>query len=199
MKEILFASTNKGKVVEVLETAKSHKEIQIILPSELPSKLGAAPDVEESGDTYKENALLKSYAYFAWANIPALADDTGLEVEVLNGIPGVKSARYAGEPSDPKKNIAKLLNALTGVTNRKARFICVLSLVGMGPKEIIVEAFLPGSIIEVPRGTGGFGYDSIFLPEGHKETLSELKASGKEIKTHRILALEKLFPMIESL
>ena len=188
--KILFASSNKGKSAEIKEVAQSFPEISIVFPEEVGP---GAPEVEESAADYRGNAELKARAYQAWGGVPALADDTGLEVKALNGLPGVRSARYAGEPSNPKKNIAKLLEELRGCADRRARFVCVLVAILQDLTIVTSEAALEGSIIEGTRGSGGFGYDSIFVPAGFTKTLAELKGEGSSVETHRIAAARKLF------
>ncbi len=198
--EILFASGNKGKISEIREIASEFPSIKILAPlelSEVISKNGSPPDVVEDGVTYEENAALKSRAFFAWSNIPSLADDAGLEVLALNGAPGVISARYAGEPSNAQNNIDKLLKELSGVKDRRAKFVSFLNLKISDRKgevvEIVAQASLEGEIALVPSGAGGFGYDPIFIPTGHKESLSALKERGIKVPTHRILSTRKLF------
>jgi XTP/dITP diphosphohydrolase len=195
MQKILFASTNKGKFAEIMEVAAKFPEIKILKPNEISAET-PEPEVEESGKTYEANALLKAHAYAAWAKMPVIADDTGLEVAFLDGRPGVYSARYAGEPSDPKKNIEKLLTELGSETNRVARFVCILALVGLTPEPITAMGTFKGHIALAPSGNGGFGYDSVFIPKGESLSLAGLKGSGAELKTHRVAAAEELFRLV---
>lgn len=187
----LFASMNSGKLVEVREVA-ARFGLTVLSPRELKAA-EAPPDVEESADTYRGNALLKAEAYARWSGMPAFADDAGLEVEALQGAPGVWSARYAGEAADPEKNIQKLLKNLAGVSNRTAAFRSLICLFSEAEGVKVAEGFLHGRIAEEPAGKGGFGYDSVFIVDGYTETLAELKERNVPVKTHRILALEKLF------
>jgi len=187
----LFASSNKGKAVEVRETAQRFG-IAVASPAELQG-LPPPPEVEESAATYRGNALLKAKAYCDWSGLPSFGDDSGLEVEALNGAPGIYSARYAGEPSNPQRNIEKLLGVLSCAGNRRAAFRSVICLVRPGAEPLYVEAVLHGEIGREQKGAGGFGYDPVFVVDGFGATLAELKERGIEVKTHRILALEKLF------
>ncbi len=192
LSSILIASGNKGKLAEFAQIAAKFGGIKLFPPSELKNLDQLEPQVDESGTTYPENAKLKADAYFSWSKIPSLADDTGLEVDALNGAPGVYSARFSGEPSDPKKNIEKLLSLLDKKNNRRAKFVCVLAL-RISESEIIFErAELIGKISMTASGRGGFGYDSVFIPAGEACSLAELKEGGYE-KTHRMLAAKSLF------
>jgi XTP/dITP diphosphohydrolase len=195
MKEILFASTNKGKYAEILEVAAAFGQFKVVKPNELSLKT-PEPQVEETGSTYEANSLLKAQAYHLWAGMPVIADDTGLEVVHLDGRPGVFSARYAGEPQNSQKNVEKLLGELGSETNRAARFICVLTLVGLRSEPIVALGSFKGHIALAPSGVGGFGYDSVFIPKGESESLGQLKSRGAPLKTHRILAAQELFRLI---
>lgn len=187
--EILFASGNSGKLSEVRATAAEHG-VRVLAPSDIG---GAPPEVEESASDYLGNARLKAHAFFAWSGIPSLSDDTGLEVDALNGRPGVLSARYAGPSASPADNIAKLLGELHGATNRSARFYCVLYAILDERNHMTAEAVLEGEIAQAPRGGGGFGYDSVFVVRGTGRTLAELKHEGSPVETHRIKACRNLF------
>lgn len=152
-----------------------------------------APEVVEDGATYRENALKKARSAAAFTGKPALADDTGLEVDALDGRPGLLAARFAGEGCTFQDNIRKLLDLLEGVPpeRRGARFVCVLALVEPGGREQVVEGELPGRITETQAGVGGFGYDPVFyVPEAGK-TLAELTAEEKNGISHRRRAVEK--------
>ena len=149
------------------------------------------PDVVEDGDTFEANAIKKAEALSRATGGWALADDSGLEVDALGGEPGVRSARYAGEPADPAANNAKLLHALEGRTDRRARFRCVIALAGPGVPTATVEGACEGRIVTEPRGTGGFGYDPLFVPDGYEETFAELPAETKNSISHRGRALAR--------
>jgi XTP/dITP diphosphohydrolase len=148
------------------------------------------PDVEESGATLEENALLKARAVAAATGLPALADDTGLEVAALNGAPGVHTARYAGPNAGYAANRRALLAALEGVADRRARFRTVVALVVPGGEEVLAAGVLEGRIATAERGNGGFGYDPIFEVEG--QTLAELGEDHKNRISHRARALAAL-------
>lgn len=191
MLELLFATANKGKLLEAKELAAPF-QVRIVSPDELG--LGELPEVDETGSTYRENAQLKSDAAFSWSKgHPVFADDSGLEVDALGGAPGLYSARYAGKGCKPGDNRTKLLTALAGVKDRGARMRCVLCL-KMSPGSVaFFEGVIECSIGEVERGEAGFGYDPLIIPAGYRGlTLAELKAQGTLVKTHRFLALEAL-------
>lgn len=207
IKQLLFGSTNVGKFSEV-QTVAARFEIQAFSVKDLCTDRGARlaglkhplsppAEVTEDASTYLGNAELKARAFFAWAGLPVFADDAGLEVRALQGAPGLYSARYAGAPVSPQRNIDKLLRELRGTKDRAARFRSVLFAICGDGREITAEGVLKGTIAEAPTGSGGFGYDSVFIPEGADKTLAELKTVAPEqVKTHRILALENLFRAI---
>lgn len=148
------------------------------------------PDVEESGATLEENAILKARAVAGATGLPALADDTGLEVEALDGQPGVHTARFAGPDATYEENVAALLDALEGVEDRRARFRTVVALVDEEGDVLLGEGRLEGRISEEPRGTYGFGYDPVFEVEGR--TLGQLSSAEKHAISHRAKALRAL-------
>lgn len=188
-RKILFASGNQGKLKEVRAVASKYG-FEILAPDEIGK---GWPDVVEYGTTYQANARLKAEAFFTWSGVPTLADDSGIEVQLLAGAPGVHSARYAGEQASDAENRAKLLGELRGQASRQARFTCVLCLKQSPGDPLFVEANLDGEIAEHERGSAGFGYDSIFIVGGAGKTLAELKGTAQEPKTHRVKALEALF------
>jgi XTP/dITP diphosphohydrolase len=162
--------------------------------------LGEPPEVEETGDTFLANALLKARAYAAWSGLAAVADDSGLEVDALGGAPGVRSARYAGPGASDQANLDKLLAALAGVPpeRRTARFRCAAVLVDPGRGEWHAEAAWEGRVLEAPRGSGGFGYDPVFLPDGWDRTSAEVDQATKDAASHRGKAFRALRPAIEA-
>jgi len=184
----------------VLASANRHKvrEIQALL-ADLPVTVRAlaefpgAPDVVEDGATYRENALKKARSAADFTGKPALADDTGLEVDALDGRPGLYAARFAGEGCTFQDNIAKLLRLLEGVPaeNRGARFVCVLAFVVPGGRELVVEGELRGRITEAQSGARGFGYDPVFFVPEVGKTLAELSCEEKNRISHRRRALDK--------
>ena len=149
------------------------------------------PDVVEDGDTFKANAIKKAVEIAKATGCWALADDSGLEVIALGGAPGVYSARYAGEPCSYPANNEKLLRELTGKTDRSARFRTVISLSDPSGTVRTVEGDCPGTLIEQERGTNGFGYDPLFVPDGYTETFAELSSKVKNSISHRARALQK--------
>lgn len=194
---LLFASTNAGKLEEVRSVLSKYGIVvlspeQAIKEARLPLHLSACPVVEENGGSYAENARKKAEAFYAWARIPSLGDDSGLEVKALDGAPGLYSARYAGPDATNQKNREKLLWALRNVEDRAASIRCSLCLRLNSSHVIEVEAALKCTITRETRGAGGFGYDSLLEVNGTGKTLAELKENGIEIKTHRELALDKL-------
>jgi XTP/dITP diphosphohydrolase len=184
--ELIFATANKHKLSEAQAILGSGFRLVV------PSQLGLTGDIPETAETLKENAIMK--AKFLWDKFgrPCFADDTGLEVDFLNGRPGVYSARYAGIEADPVKNMQKLLKELNGVSCRKARFVTVVALILGENRIFLFEGALEGSILEVSSGCGGFGYDPLFMPEGYSKTLAELSAEEKNRISHRGIAMRKL-------
>ena len=181
----------------VFATHNAHKvdEVRAILPASVelvgPAALGCHDEIPETGKTLRDNALQKVQYIHDRFGVDCFADDTGLEVEALDGAPGVYSARYAGEPADFAKNRAKLLAALTGISNRRAQFRTVVSLILNG-KTYFFEGIVTGRIIAEERGVGGFGYDSVFVPDGYDKTFAELPAAVKNSISHRARAMEQL-------
>jgi XTP/dITP diphosphohydrolase len=185
----------------VLASANRHKvrEIRALL-ADLPvtvrslGEFPGAPEVVEDGATYRENALKKARSAAGFTGKPALADDTGLEVDALDGRPGLYAARFAGEGCTFQDNIAKLLRLLEGVPaaeRRGARFVCVLAFVVPGGRELVVEGELRGRITEAQAGVSGFGYDPVFFVSEVGKTLAELSFEEKNRISHRRRALDK--------
>ena len=188
--EIVIASKNLGKIAE-FKRILGEVGISIITDIEFP-------DVDESGSTFEENALLKAHAISRYTNLPALADDSGLAVDYLGGAPGIFSARWSGVHGDDGANIKRLLEDLNGVAleNRGAKFIAVLALVRPDGEELLVRGELRGKIRNQPVGVNGFGYDPIFEPENSNRTLGEMSAAEKDAISHRSKALTELTPRI---
>ena len=155
---------------------------------------GPWPQVEEPHDTYRENALEKARAVALALGVPALADDSGIEVDALGGAPGPRSARYAGESADDEENLRKLLRALAEVPpgERTARYRCVAALAWPDGRELWADGVCEGAIDLDPRGSGGFGYDPAFVPEGEDRTMAELTDEGKDRISHRGRAFRAL-------
>ena len=156
------------------------------------AEFDGAPEVVEDGSTYEENALKKARSAAAFTGKPSLADDTGLEVEALDGRPGIHAARFAGEHCSFQDNIEKLLTLLKGIPKerRAARFVCVLAFVGPDGREDLVRGELEGRITERPAGLGGFGYDPVFFSPEAGKTLAELSPEEKNRISHRRRALD---------
>ncbi len=182
--ELIFATHNNNKV----------KEVAQILPSYLSMKsltdIGFFDEIEETGKTFEENALLKAKTIFEKTGKNIFADDSGLVIEALNGAPGVYSARYAGTGKD-EDNIAKALKELDGKTNRKAYFISIFCLILNG-KEYFFEGRIDGTISTEILGENGFGYDPIFIPDGFSKSFAQMSAEEKNAISHRAKAVEKL-------
>jgi XTP/dITP diphosphohydrolase len=185
---VVVASTNPGKVGEL------HDVLGAIL--DLVPRPAEVPDVVEDADTFVGNARLKAVALAEATGLPAVADDSGLEVDVLGGDPGVYSARYAGEGATDEANVAKLLEALADhpdPAERTARFRCALVLRRPDGTEVVGEGSVEGHIADTPRGDGGFGYDPVFVPrDGHGLTFAELPREVKVALGHRARAAEAL-------
>lgn len=180
-----FATNNKHKLQEVREVLGDSFLVESL------QSLGINEDIPEDQLTLEGNALQKARFLYDRTGEDCFADDTGLEVEALNGAPGVYSARYAGESKNSLDNMALLLKNMEGVKNRKARFRTAIALILNG-KEYLFEGVVNGVITEQPRGTAGFGYDPLFVPDGYTTTFAEMDSEAKNAISHRGLAVEKL-------
>lgn len=190
MKTIVLATGNQGKVKELANLLADHN-IDVV-----PQSNFDVPDVPETGTTFVENAIIKARHAAKITGLPAIADDSGLEVDALNGAPGVISARYSGDGATDASNNEKLLAELTGVPTEKrsARFHCVLVYMRHAddPTPIICHGIWEGSILEVARGQQGFGYDPLFWVESHQCSSAELDRADKNTLSHRGNALKQL-------
>ncbi len=184
-KKIVFATNNKHKLSEIREIMGSKYEVLSL------NDINCYEEIEETSETIEGNALLKAHFISEKYGYDCFADDTGLEVEALNGAPGVYSARYAGNNHDSVANMNKLLSELNGIENRKSRFLTVIALVING-KTITFEGIINGSIIDNPKGNNGFGYDPIFIPENSDKTFAQMTSEEKNIISHRAIATKKL-------
>ena len=185
-----MASANAHKALEIAQILTDHE----IEPR--PDSLG---EIVEDQETLEGNARLKASAVCAEAKSPAVADDTGLEVDARSGLPGVRSARFAGDSANDSENLSKLLEDMQHVPNgqRTARFRTVAVVVFPDGKELVAHGVVEGSIAEEPRGTGGFGYDSVFVPdEGEGSTFAEMQAEHKNLISHRGRAFRSLAQML---
>jgi XTP/dITP diphosphohydrolase len=181
----VLASANPDKAAEIAEILGSSV---VLLP-----RPADVPDVEETGSTLEENALLKAHALVEATGRHAIADDTGLEVDALGGAPGVYSARYAGEGATYADNVAKLVSSLKDEVDRRARFRTVACAVRTDGTEVVVDGSIGGQIADHPRGTGGFGYDSVFIPDdGDGRTFAEMTPAEKHAISHRGRAFRAL-------
>lgn len=184
-KKFVFATNNAHKLEEV--TAILGDKIELLSMKDIHCHA----DIPETADTLEGNALLKARYIFENYNMDCFADDTGLEVEALNGAPGVYSARYAGDAHNSKANMRKLLQDMEGIENRKAQFRTVFALIING-KEHLFEGIVKGEITKHRCGSSGFGYDPVFIPEGYTQTYAEMGNTLKNKISHRALATNKL-------
>lgn len=188
--KLVFATQNLDKL----------KEIQQLVPPAVGilslRDLDFIGDIEETGATLEENALLKARFIYEKFGLDCFADDTGLEVEALNGAPGVYSARYAGKEQNANRNMDKLLAELDDANNRRAVFKTVIALL-IGGKAYLFEGAVPGVVTREKRGAAGFGYDPVFLPDGHSKTFAEMSAAEKNSISHRARAVNKLVDFLK--
>jgi XTP/dITP diphosphohydrolase len=187
--DLLFATSNKNKVLEIKK----------VLPKEFNIKslddIGFYEEVPENENTIEGNAIFKANYIYKKYNLNVFADDTGLEVDSLNGKPGVHSARYAGISKNSADNINKLLKKLKNKKNRKARFKTIIALI-LNSKIHTFEGVVEGIITKKPKGENGFGYDPVFIPSGYTKTFGELSIEEKNSISHRSLAMNKLIDFI---
>ncbi len=192
--KLLLGTKNAGKIRELKALLSDLPGISFLTYDERPFSV-----VEETGNTFEENALLKARAICAETGLPVLAEDSGLEVYALDGAPGVYSARYSGEPVDYARNNALLLKNLSGVADRRARFVDVAVLRLPDGREYVRKGTLTGRIATAPCGKGGFGYDPLFIPDGYDKTLAELSAEEKNRISHRARAIAAIKEVLMSL
>ena len=185
METLIFATNNQHKVDEMRSILG--EEFNILSLKEA----GIDIDIPEPHDTLEANASEKSGTIHRLTNKNCFSEDTGLEVTALNGAPGVKSARYAGDDNNFDNNVEKLLLNMEGIENREARFRTIISLI-LDDKEYLFEGICNGKIIDAKRGSLGFGYDPVFIPDGSEKTFSEMEMGEKNIFSHRKKAMEKL-------
>lgn len=180
---LVFATNNQNKLKEV----KSKLKAEILGLADIHCN----EDIEETGKTFEENAFIKAKYVLDKYGYDCFADDSGLEVDALDGAPGVYSARYAGEHGNAEANMNKLLENLKGIGNRKARFVTVICLINK-ENTLYFRGEINGTIINEKRGNDGFGYDPIFVPDGFNRTFAEMPLEEKNKMSHRALALEKM-------
>ena len=183
--KLVFATNNRHKLDEVRAIVGDKVEVLSL------NDIGCHDDIPETADTLQGNALIKARYIYEKFGVDCFADDTGLEVEALDGAPGVFSARYAGEECDSEANMQKLLQNLTGKSNRNAQFRTVIALIING-EEKLFNGIVKGSITEEKRGDSGFGYDPIFIPEGFSESFAQMSSEQKNSISHRGKAMKLL-------
>src|SRR5471030_2440802 len=191
MQQLVFATNNAHKLGEV--AAKLNGKLQLLSLD----AIGCTDDVEETGITFRDNASIKSNYIYNKYHLNCFGDDSGLEIDALNGEPGVYSARYAGKHGDHAANMQKVLEKLGRTTNRKARFRTVISLIWEGDEHFF-EGTVEGTIRHELSGTAGFGYDPIFEPHGYDITFAEMTLDQKNSISHRALAVEKMVAFIQT-
>ena len=199
--KLVLATHNPGKVRELTKMlhigwkpmlADVGQGVEVISLRQYPD----APEVVEDGQTYLENAVKKAAVIAEYTGHPALADDAGLEVAALNGAPGIHSKRWAGDDATDAIRIAKLLQALDGVTDRRARFVAAIAVVRPDSDPEGVIGVCEGHILRTPRGESGFGYDPVFVPDGYEQTFAELGEKIKNKISHRAKALQQALALL---
>jgi XTP/dITP diphosphohydrolase len=188
---VVLATRNEGKIKELARILGS---VPLVGLDEFPG----APEVAETGATFEENALLKARAIAAFTGQPSVADDSGLCVDALNGMPGIFSARWSGTHGDDQANLDLLLAQISDVPDerRGANFTCAAALVCPDGTSQVVLGEVTGQLIRTPRGSGGFGYDPVFVPDGYDVTTAEMTADEKDAISHRGKAFRALAPFI---
>jgi XTP/dITP diphosphohydrolase len=190
--DLVFASSNPNKVMEISQLIGPPISIKGL------SDIGCAEEIPETAATIEGNAIQKAWYVYTHYHMNCFSDDTGLEIDALDGRPGVLSARYAGNEKNAEENIRKVLIELQGATNRSARFKTVIALVIDG-KVNCFEGIVEGVILTAHRGTGGFGYDPVFQPIGFSESFAEMSLETKNLISHRALATKKLINFLDQL
>jgi XTP/dITP diphosphohydrolase len=190
--ELVFASGNAGKVSEIQQLMPSFVKLSGL------KDINCHEEIPETKSTIEENASQKAFYVYENYQHDCFADDTGLEIEALNGRPGVMSARYAGEAKNPDDNMKKILAELNGIENRNACFKTVISLV-IGGKEKLFTGVVHGIILPEKKGNHGFGYDPIFQPAGYSKSFAEMDAAEKNRISHRSIAVSKLVEYLQTL
>ena len=183
--KLVFATNNKHKLQEVRDIVCDRVEVLSL------ADINCYDDIPETADTLQGNALIKARHIYEKYGLDCFADDTGLEVEALDGAPGVYSARYAGDECNSEANMRKLLENLTGKTNRNAQFRTVIALIVKG-EEKLFNGIVKGTIATEKKGDSGFGYDPIFVPEGHSASFAQMSSEMKNSMSHRFRATQQL-------
>jgi XTP/dITP diphosphohydrolase len=193
---LVLATRNGGKVAE-LRRILGEVDVELLSAGDVD-----LPDVEEDGDSFSANAMKKAHAGVEACGLPCIADDSGLVVDALGGDPGIRSARYAGEHGDDEANLRLVLERMSEVTDpaqRSARFVCVAALAAPDGRRWTAEGVLEGTLIDAPRGEGGFGYDPIFVPLGQDRTTAEMAPHEKDAISHRGRAFRAITSAVRSL
>lgn len=193
--EIVLATRNKGKLRELERIfAAILPEVTLLGTDRFPY----LSDVEETEDSFEGNALLKARVVSLHTKLPAIADDSGLAVDFLNGAPGIFSARYSGVHGNDQANLEKVLSEMEGVENRRAQFVCAAAFVAPNGYQRVLRAEMDGALIHEARGENGFGYDPIFVPVGYSQTTGEMEPELKDSISHRGKAMRALAEIIAS-
>lgn len=197
---LVLATRNPGKLRELRELLRGQVPGLDVDTQVIDAAAAGVPDVPETGVTFEENALLKAHAVAAATGLPAVADDSGLAVDVLGGAPGIFSARWSGRHGDDAANLALLLAQLADIAaeHRGAAFVCAAALALPGGGDTVERGELRGTLLETPRGDGGFGYDPILLPAGEERSCAELSGAEKNAISHRGKAFRALVPALVS-
>ncbi|KAB2859428.1 MAG: non-canonical purine NTP diphosphatase [Flavobacteriales bacterium] len=190
MMKLVFATNNKNKIKEIKHLLNNSLEILSL------EDIQCFEDIPETSDTIEGNAIQKAQYVYENYGYNCFADDTGLEIEALNGEPGIYSARYAGEEKNPDMNMNKVLDKLKNISNRNARFKTVIALIVDG-KTTCFEGIVEGEITHAKSGSEGFGYDPIFMPKGYNKTYSEMSLDIKNTMSHRAIATKKLIAFLK--
>jgi XTP/dITP diphosphohydrolase len=193
---VVVATRNPGKVAELRRILEPY-DVDLVDLGAFPD----APDVAETGDSFAANALLKAHAVAEATGLVAVADDSGLAVDALGGMPGIFSARWSGRHGDDEANLQLVLAQLSDVPDerRGAAFICAAAAASPSGGEVVVEGRMPGSLIRAPRGSNGFGYDPVFVPVDDDRTTAEMPAADKDVISHRGRAFRALAPRLAEL
>jgi len=185
--KLIIASNNKDKIKEIKEILSSHFDEIISI-----KEAGIHHETIEDGTTFMENAIKKAKEICEISGCASLADDSGICVDALGGEPGIYSARYSGEHGNDEMNNQLILKNLEGKTDRSAHYTCAMALFYPDGREVTAEGYMYGSIVDSPRGSAGFGYDPLFLPEGESRTVAEMTDEEKNLISHRANALKLL-------
>lgn len=195
MLQLLAATSNKNKIREFQEMFSEITDKVTIVS---PQIMGGLPELIENGTTFEENSAMKAEQASRYADMAAFADDSGLVVDALNGEPGINSARYAGPDATDTERLTKLLENMEGKADRKARFVCVISLAYRGNLVAQFRGEVEGVITDAPKGANGFGYDPIFIPDGYDQTFAELGPEVKDAISHRGKAFKLAAEFVKS-